>query len=112
MGQIDLMQGTLDMLILKALSWGPAHGYALARSIERLTDNALAVGEGSLYPALHRLERRRLVKAEWKVSEHGRKARVYHLTAAGRRSLRDEAERWAGFVAAIGKVLDTRQQPA
>jgi transcriptional regulator len=112
MAQLDLLQGTADLLILKALSWGPAHGYAVARWIERLTESALEVGEGSLYPALHRLERRGWVGAEWKESESGRRARFYRLTAAGRRRLKEETVQWEGFVAAVAKVLRARQQPA
>jgi len=111
MASLDLLQGTADLLILKTLSWGPAHGYAIARWIERLTDSALEVGEGSLYPALHRLERQEWVAAEWRVSEHGRRAKFYRLTAAGRRRLQEESVRWRGFVSAVGKVLRARQQP-
>jgi transcriptional regulator len=112
MAQLDLLQGTADLLILKALSWGPAHGYAVARWIERLTESALEVGEGSLYPALHRLERKGWVAAEWKVSDTGRRARFYRLTAAGRRRFKEESVQWEGFVTAVGKVLSARQQPA
>ncbi len=112
MPQLDLLQGTLDLLILKALSWGPAHGYALARWIEQLTDKTLEVGEGSLYPALHRLEAKKWVEAEWKVTETGRRARFYRLTPGGRKQLKSEAARWEGFVAAVAKVMSTREQPA
>lgn len=112
MAAMDLLQGTLDLLILKALSWGPAHGYAIARWIEQLTDQALTVGEGSLYPALHRLEARGAVASEWRVSERNRKARFYRLTARGRKALRDESAEWSGFVTAVGKVLEANQQPA
>ena len=80
----ELMQGTLDILILKALTWGPMHGYAVASWIERVTDDALRIEEGSLYPALHRLEERELVGAEWGVSENNRRAKFYRLTPAGR----------------------------
>lgn len=112
MPQLDLLQGTLDLLILKALSWGPAHGYALARWIEQLTENALEVGEGSLYPALHRLEAKKWVEAEWKVSETGRRARFYRLTPHGRKQLKSESARWDGFVAAVAKVMRAGEQPA
>ena len=107
----DLLQGTLDLLILKALSWGPAHGYAVARWIERLTDHALQVGEGSLYPALHRLEAKGAVASEWRISERNRKARFYRLTPAGRKILRQETAGWTGFVGAVAKVLDADRQP-
>ncbi len=109
---LDLLQGTLDLLILKALSWGPAHGYAIARWIEQLTDQALTVGEGSLYPALHRLEARGAIASEWRVSERNRKARFYRLTVRGRKALREESAEWSGFVNAVGKVLKANQQPA
>jgi transcriptional regulator len=112
MPPLDLLQGTLDLLILKTLSWGPAHGYAIARWIERLTGESLKIGEGSLYPALHRLAARGAVEAEWRVSETGRRARFYRLTAAGRRALRAETADWREFVTAVGKVLETTSQPS
>jgi len=112
MASLDLLQGTLDLLILKALSWGPAHGYAVARWIEQLTGSVLQVGEGSLYPALHRLEERGWVASEWRVSEHNRRAKFYRLTAKGREQLRAEAAPWVDFVAAVGKVLRARPPPA
>ena len=108
----DLLQGTLDLLVLKTLSWGPAHGYGIARWIQQLTDDALRVGEGSLYPALHRLEERGWIEAEWRVSEHNRKAKFYRLTAEGRRQLTAEVASWGDFVAAVGKVLAATGQPA
>jgi PadR family transcriptional regulator, regulatory protein PadR len=108
----DLLQGTLDLLVLKTLSWGPAHGYGIARWIQQLTDDALVVGEGSLYPALHRLEERGWVEAEWRVSELNRRAKFYRLTTEGRRQLRVELASWGGFVAAVGKVLAADSQPA
>jgi PadR family transcriptional regulator, regulatory protein PadR len=109
---VDLLQGTLDLLILKTLSWGPAHGYAIARWIEQLTGEVLQVGEGSLYPALHRLEGRGWVEAEWRASEHNRRAKFYRLTARGRSQLRLESDGWARFVEAVGKVLRATAQPA
>jgi transcriptional regulator len=112
MSTLDLLQGTLDLLILKALSWGPAHGYAIARFVERLTGDALSIGEGSLYPALHRLEARRAVASEWRVSDRNRKAKFYRLTPGGRQLLRQEAASWTDFVAAVGKVLKTTEQPS
>jgi transcriptional regulator len=102
---VDLLQGTLDVLILKTLSWGPMHGFGVARSIQRVTDDTLQIEEGSLYPALHRMERRGWIEAEWGVSENNRKAKFYRLTAAGRRQLRAEASAWEAFATAVAKVL-------
>ena len=109
---IDLLQGTLDLLILKTLSWGPAHGYAIAQWIEQLTGEVLQVGEGSLYPALHRLEERGLVKSEWQLSPNNRRARFYQITTRGRQQLRSDTASWTEFVDAVGKVLRTTAQPA
>jgi len=108
---LDLLQGTLDLLILKTLSWGPAHGYAIARWIQQLTGQVLTVGEGSLYPSLHRLEERGWIESEWRLSDNNRRAKFYTLTARGRRQLRAEAESWSGFVAAVSKVLNATGQP-
>jgi PadR family transcriptional regulator, regulatory protein PadR len=105
---LDLLQGTLDVLILKTLTWGPMHGYAVAGAIRERTDDVILVEEGALYPALHRLERRGWVEAEWGLSENNRRAKYYQLTAAGRRQLRAELSAWARYVEAVGKVL----QPA
>ena len=109
---LDLLQGTLDLLILKTLSWGPAHGYAISRWIQQLTGEMLTIGEGSLYPALHRLEERDWVSAEWRLSENNRRAKFYSLTTAGRKQLKTETETWARFVGAIGSVLKADSQPA
>ncbi|HEY9448292.1 MAG TPA: PadR family transcriptional regulator [Gemmatimonadaceae bacterium] len=109
---IDLLQGTLDLLILKTLSWGPAHGYAIAQWIEQLTGQVLQVGEGSLYPALHRLEERGWVEAEWRRSDNNRRAKFYRLTTLGRSRLRTEAVTWERFVDAVAKVLRASEQPA
>jgi PadR family transcriptional regulator, regulatory protein PadR len=109
--QIELIQGTLDLLVLQTLSWGPAHGYAIARWIEELTADMLQVGEGSLYPALHRLEEREWIEAEWRLSENNRRAKFYQLTPLGRRQLRHETKTWGLLVEAVGKVLKTREQP-
>jgi transcriptional regulator len=108
----DLLQGTLDLLVLKTLSWGPAHGYAIARWIQQLTGQVLEVGEGSLYPALHRLEERGLVKSEWQLSPNNRRAKFYQLTTRGRQQLRTETASWTEYVDAVGKVLRTTAQPA
>src|SRR3954462_13512068 len=91
---VDLLQGTLDLLILKALSWGPAHGYAVARWIEAATTHALRIAAGSLYPALHRLEERGHVESEWGLPENKRRPKFYPLTPAGRRQLRAESASW------------------
>jgi PadR family transcriptional regulator PadR len=109
---LDLLQGTLDLLILKTLSWGPAHGYAIARWIDQLTDEILKVGEGSLYPALHRLEERGWVESEWKLSENNRRAKFYRLTTKGRQQLRAETAMWTSFVDAVARVLRATEQPA
>jgi transcriptional regulator len=108
---IDLLQGTLDLLILKTLSWGPAHGYAVARWIQQLTGEVLQVGEGSLYPALHRLEERGWIESEWQLSERNRRAKFYRLTTEGRRQLRAETATWERFVAAVAQVLGATAQP-
>jgi PadR family transcriptional regulator len=109
---LDLLQGTLDLLVLQTLSWGPAHGYAIARWIEQLTGDVLQVGEGSLYPALHRLEEREWIEAEWRLSENNRRAKFYRLTSRGRQQLRSETAMWARMVDAVGRVLKTHEQPA
>ena len=101
----DRLHGTLDVLVLKTLSWGPRHGYAIARWLEDTTDDAIQVEEGSLYPALYRLERRGLIEAEWGTSEIGRKAKIYRLTPPGRRQLRAETADWAAFVRVVSAVL-------
>jgi transcriptional regulator len=101
----DILRGTLDLLILKALSWGPAHGYAVARWIEQATNDALAVGEGTLYPALHRLEERGWVTATWGASDANRRAKFYALTKSGRAQLRVETDNWRRYAAAIFAAL-------
>ena len=103
----DLFVGTLDILVLKAVSWGPRHGYAIGRWIRETTSDALTVQEGALYPALHRLERRGLLTEEWRVTETGREAKYYALTAAGRAQLRAETERWTRFSQAVTTALTT-----
>jgi transcriptional regulator len=101
----NLYTGTLDLLVLKAVSWGPRHGYAIGRWIRETTNDTLVVQEGVLYPALHRLERRGLLKEEWRRSETGRDAKYYTLTTAGRRALRDETARWVEHTRAVGRAL-------
>jgi PadR family transcriptional regulator PadR len=102
----DILRGTLDLLVLKALSWGPAHGYGVARRIEEATNDVLAVGEGTLYPALHRLEERGWVTASWGTSENNRQAKFYSLTNAGRAQLRVEAQNWRRYAAAVFATLE------
>jgi len=101
----DVLQGTLDLLILRTLILGPAHGHTIAESIERTSENALEVEQGSLYPALHRLEDRGLVSSRWGVSENNRKAKYYQLTAKGRKELDAAAGRWRRMARAIGLIL-------
>ena len=108
---LDLLQGTLDLLILQTLTWGPAHGYAIARWIEQLTGEVLRIGEGSLYPALHGLEERGWVTGTWELSDTKRRTRVYRLTPKGRAQLRAESGSWQQFVAAVAKVMNTNEQP-
>ena len=103
----DLLQGTLDMLILKALSLGAMHGYGVGQRITQLAEDMLRVEEGSLYPALYRLEHRKWIKSEWGSSENNRRARFYQLTAAGRKQLGQEEENWERLVLAVGKVMRT-----
>lgn len=103
--RLDLLQGTLDLLILRTLATEPRHGWAISERIQELSRDVLRVNQGSLYPALHRLEHQGWITSEWGVSELGRRARFYQLTADGRRQLRDEAEQWAQFSAAVGRVM-------
>ena len=103
----DNLQGALELLVLKALSRGPAHGFALASSIQQRSDDVLRVEAGSLYPALHRMTEAGLLKAEWRMSEAGRRARFYRLTPKGRRTIEAEEEKWRAVSAAVAKVLRT-----
>lgn len=105
MGETGLPQGTLDLLVLRTLADGEMHGFAVARRIEALTDDALRIEEGTLYPALHRLERRGLLASSWGVSENNRRAKYYRLTAEGRRSLKREEAGWHRLVDAVSRVL-------
>ena len=103
--RFDLLQGTLGLVVLKALLAGPLHGYAIAKWVEDTTSDILAVEDGSLYPALRRLEDRGLITSEWGLSENNRRAKYYDLTTAGRRHLRSEAARWLEFSGAVTEVL-------
>jgi PadR family transcriptional regulator PadR len=102
---IELLQGTLDLLILRALRNQPMHGWAVSERIQQISENVLQVNQGSLYPALHRLEHQGWINAEWGISELGRRARFYHLTPAGRKQLDRESENWERLTEAIGRIM-------
>lgn len=104
--RLDLLQGTLDLLILRTLATGPKHGWAVSERIQQISEDVLQVNQGSLYPALHRLEQQGWIKAEWGVSELGRRARFYRLTPAGKKQLERETEQWSRIAGAIGRVLE------
>jgi transcriptional regulator len=101
----DAAQGTLDLLLLKVLSREPQHGYGLASRIQQITDDALRIEEGSLYPALHRMEQAGWVDAEWQLTDSNRKARIYRLTRTGRKRLAEEEAKWGRLTEAVGKIL-------
>lgn len=103
--QLELLQGTLDLLILRALQNGPMHGWSVSERIQQISRDVLRVNQGSLYPALHRLEKRRWIQAEWGVSELGRRARFYSLTASGKKQLERETQAWSRLSDAIARVL-------
>ena len=103
-----LLQGTLDLLVLKTLARGPRHGYAIARWIEDATDDALRIEEGSLYPALYRMERRGWIEAAWGKSEIGQRIKVYSLTTGGRAQLRAESKEWTHFTTAVAKIMESK----
>jgi transcriptional regulator len=107
---LDMLQGTLDLLILRTLLFGPIHGHAIAKSIERTSEHVLRVDHGSLYPALQRLERRGLVGAKWGTSENNRRARFYRLTAAGRKLLVAETSKWERLSAAMARILNPNRE--
>lgn len=105
----DLLQGTLDVLILKVVALGPIHGYAIAQRLQQMSGSVLQVQQGSLYPALHRLEKRRWLRAEWAASDTGRDARFYTLTSLGRKQLEEQRENWDRLSAAISGILRTAE---
>ena len=110
MAKMDLLQGTLDMLILKAVSLGPLHGYGVLLRIQQISGEQLEIQQGSLYPALYRLEHQGLIKSEWGESENRRKAKFYRLTAAGRRQLQSETDKWNRLAAVIVGILNTKPE--
>jgi transcriptional regulator len=109
---VDVLPGTLDGLILRGLTWGPKHGYAVARWIEQSSGDALSVLDGALYAALHRMEERKWIVAEWGQSSTGRRVKFYRLTPLGRNQLAAQQDSWKSYVTAIGKVMRTSTEPA
>jgi transcriptional regulator len=105
--QLDILRGTLDMLILRTLQPGAMHGWAISERIQQISENLLHVNQGSLYPALHRLEHQGWIAAEWGISEAGRRAKFYRLTATGRKQLQLETSNWGKLATAIGRILET-----
>jgi|SRR6185436_6692615 transcriptional regulator len=108
----ELLHGTLDVLILKVLSWGPVHGFGVGRRIEELSGNELRIEEGSLYPALYRIEKKGWIESSWGVSENQRRAKFYSLTPQGRRQLLENTDTWSAFAQAVARVLGATNQPA
>ena len=108
--RVDLLQGTLDLLILRTLMAGPSHGHAIAKHIQRTSEELLQVETGSLYPALHRLEAKGWIGASWKLSDKGKRARYYRLTALGRKQLAGERSKWQAFSRAMGLILNSADQ--
>jgi PadR family transcriptional regulator, regulatory protein PadR len=109
---LDLLQGTLDVMILKALSWGPMHGFGVAKWIRQTTDEVLQIGDGALYPALHRLEHQGSIGADWGLTDNNRRAKYYELTVQGRRQLRVRVTTWDQYARAVSKVIHATTQPA
>jgi len=109
---MELLPGTLDVLVLRGLAWGPKHGYAVARWIEDCSRGSLTVLDGALYAALHRMEGREWIAAEWGVSPTGRRAKFYRLTATGKKQLTAETESWSDYVLAVGRVMRATTEPA
>ena len=107
--RLEILQGTLDMLILQTLQWGPQHGYAIGATIRAQSAESLKIETGSLYPALHRLEKQDWVKAEWRQTEANQRAKFYRLTAKGKKQLLQERDRWSQLVSAIGTILNPKR---
>ena len=112
MTRLDILQGTLDLLVLRTLAAGPRHGYQIARAIKETSDDVLQVEEGALYPALHRIEGKGWIEASWGVSENNRRAKFYGLTDSGREALEAQARSWNEYVAAVGRVMDPAEEAA
>jgi PadR family transcriptional regulator PadR len=110
--RIELLQGTLDMLILKTLQWGEQHGYGISQAIRATSDDVLQVETGSLYPALHRLEKQRFVSADWKKTESNQRAKFYRITALGKKQLASDYERWGRLVATIEGIMTAERSEA
>ena len=110
LSRVELLQGTLDLIVLQALRWGPRHGYGIAQLIRANSRDALQVETGSLYPALHRLEKQKWIVAEWSVSENGQRVRVYRLTSAGKRQLVSERSRWQQLSDAIASIMNAPRE--
>ena len=108
--RVELLQGTLDLLILQTLRWGPQHGYGISQAIRLNSGDVLEVETGSLYPALHRLEKKKLVASEWKVSDNKQRVKIYRLTAAGKKQLSAERSRWSHLLEAMAGILDPRKR--
>ena len=108
----DMLHGTLDVVLLKTLTWGPMHGYGIIRWLQQLTDDVLDIDDGSLYPALHRMESKGWIDSEWGLSDNNRRGKYYSLTADGRRQLKAQSESWLTIVRSVGRVLDTSKQPS
>jgi transcriptional regulator len=108
---LDLIRGTLDVLVLKTLSWQPLHGYAIVSAIRQQTDNALLVEEGALYPALYRMEGKGWIEAEWGLSDNNRRAKYYRLTQDGRKHLQSQAKTWKAYATAVGKIMNASRPP-
>ncbi|MBV9880180.1 MAG: PadR family transcriptional regulator [Gemmatirosa sp.] len=108
---MDVVQGTLDVLVLKGLTWGPMHGYDILGWLRRITDGELRIEDAALYPALHRLEARGLIESEWGLSANNRRAKFYELTTAGKRALRAETDGWTRYAALMARVLAATELP-
>ena len=109
---LDLVRGTLDILVLKIISWQPSHGYAICQAIRQQTDEALLVEEGALYPALYRMEAKSWIEAEWRLSDNNRRAKFYSLTRKGRKHLLAQTKAWTAYTNAVAKILSASQAPA
>ena len=109
--RVDLLQGSLDVIVLKTLSWQPMHGFGIARWIQRVTEDALQVEEGSLYPALYRMENKGWITADWQLTENNRRAKYYRLTPAGKRQLAEASATWDTFADAMTRIMHARPEP-